>query len=79
MDLDLDGRMETIRRFREGKAADEADPLGYEQILELVETDRDRDGLYEIGEQFLPDGTIIYSWDTNGDGIRDFSEKRKGN
>ncbi|MDR3248959.1 MAG: hypothetical protein LBT39_09260 [Treponema sp.] len=79
LDLDLDGRMETIRRFREGRAADEADPLGYETILELVETDRDRDGLYEIGEQFLPDGTIIYSWDTNGDGVRDFFEERKRN
>jgi hypothetical protein len=79
LDLDLDGRMETLRRFREGRAAEEGDPLGYEKILEMVETDRDRDGLYEIGEQFLPDGTIIYSWDTDGDGVRDFSEKQKGN
>jgi hypothetical protein len=74
LDLDLDGRMETIRRFREGAAAE--GPLDYERILESVETDRDRDGLYEVGEQFLSDGTIIYSWDTDGDGIRDFSETR---
>ncbi|MDR2746944.1 MAG: hypothetical protein LBB77_05790 [Treponema sp.] len=76
LDLDLDGRMETIRYFRE-TSVDEAEPLAYEKILELVETDRDRDGLYEMGERFLPDGTVIYSWDTDGDGIRDYVETRK--
>jgi hypothetical protein len=76
VDLDLDGRMETIRRFREGAPAE--DPLSYERIPEFVETDRDRDGLYEMGEQFFPDGTSIYSWDTDGDGIRDFFETRTG-
>jgi hypothetical protein len=76
VDLDLDGRMETIRRFREGVPGE--DPLAYERIPELVETDRDRDGLYEMGEQFFPDGTSIYSWDTDGDGIRDFFETWTG-
>jgi hypothetical protein len=75
LDLDLDGRMETIRRFREG-AVSEENPLVYEKILESVETDRDRDGLYETGERFFPDGTSVYSWDTNGDGARDYSETR---
>ncbi|MDR1972230.1 MAG: hypothetical protein LBQ46_09955 [Treponema sp.] len=74
LDMDLDGRMETIRYFR--AAGD--DPLNFERIPELIETDRDRDGLYEIGEQFLPDGTILYSWDSDGDGIRDYTEIRKG-
>jgi hypothetical protein len=76
LDLDLDGRMETIRHFRENPL-NEAEPLAYEKILELVETDRDRDGLYEIGERFLPDGTVIYSWDSDGDGVRDYIETRK--
>jgi hypothetical protein len=76
LDLDLDGRMETIRHFRES-SPDDAEPLAYEKILESVETDRDRDGLYEIGERFFPDGTVIYSWDTDGDGIRDYAETRK--
>jgi tetratricopeptide (TPR) repeat protein len=76
LDLDLDGLMETVRHFRES-SPDGAEPLAYEKILELVETDRDRDGLYEIGERFLPDGTVIYSWDTDGDGIRDYVETRK--
>jgi hypothetical protein len=75
LDLDLDGRIETIRRFREG-AVSEENPLVYEKILESVETDRDRDGLYEIAERFFPDGTSIYTWDTDGDGIRDYSEIR---
>jgi hypothetical protein len=76
VDLDLDGRMETIRRFREGIPAE--NPLAYERIPELVETDRDHDGLYEMGEQFFPDGTSIYGWDSDGDGIRDFFETRTG-
>jgi hypothetical protein len=75
LDRDLDGRIETIRRFREG-AVSEENPLVYEKILESVETDRDRDGLYEMAERFFPDGTSIYTWDTNGDGIRDYFELR---
>jgi hypothetical protein len=78
LDLDLDGRMETIRYFREGPPPDDGEPLAYEKIPELIETDRDRDGLYEMGERFLPDGTVEYSWDTDGDGIRDYVETRKG-
>jgi tetratricopeptide (TPR) repeat protein len=78
LDLDLDGWMETVRYFRED-SPEEAGPLAYKKILESVETDRDRDGLYEIGERFLPDGTVVYSWDTDGDGIRDYVERRKGN
>jgi tetratricopeptide (TPR) repeat protein len=82
LDLDLDGRMETIRRFREASmngtnGMNEAEPWRYEKILESVETDRDRDGLYEIEERFLPNGTVIYSWDTDGDGIRDYVETRE--
>ncbi|MDR0399747.1 MAG: hypothetical protein LBH51_02235 [Treponema sp.] len=79
LDLDLDGRMETVRYFREGRVLDSLNPLSYEKIPELIETDRDRDGLYEMGERFLPDGAVVYSWDTDGDGIRDYVETRKGN
>jgi hypothetical protein len=75
LDLDLDGRMETIRHFREG-VPDEAAPWNYEKILESVETDRDQDGLYEMEERFLPGGTVIFSWDTDGDGVRDYVETR---
>ncbi|MDR2178521.1 MAG: hypothetical protein LBP20_10870 [Treponema sp.] len=76
LDLDMDGRMETIRRFREGTRSEE-NPLAYEKILESVETDKDRDGLYETAEYFYPDGTSVYSWDATGDGVRDYSETRR--
>ncbi|GHV43525.1 hypothetical protein AGMMS49546_25390 [Spirochaetia bacterium] len=67
LDLDLDSRMETVRHFTDGKA------------IELIESDWDGDGIFETGEQFFPDGSIIYSWDTDGDGIREYSETRQGN
>jgi hypothetical protein len=79
LDLDLDSRMETLRHFRDGKAGDPENPLAYERIIELSESDWNGDGIFETGEQYLPDGGIIYSWDTNGDGIRDYSERRAEN
>jgi tetratricopeptide (TPR) repeat protein len=77
LDADLDGWMETIRYFRTGSILGE-NPLAYEKIPELIETDRDRDGLYEMEERFFPDGTSVYSWDTDGDGVRDYVETRGG-
>lgn len=62
VDLDLDGRLETVRRFRG------------EGILDTSESDWDGDGIYETGETYLPDGGIIRSWDMNKDGIREYSE-----
>jgi hypothetical protein len=79
LDMDLDSRMETLRHFRDGKAGDQETPLGYDKIVELSESDWNGDGIFETGERYLPDDTIIYSWDTNGDGIRDYSETRKKN
>ncbi|GHV04531.1 hypothetical protein FACS189485_10130 [Spirochaetia bacterium] len=67
LDMDLDSRMETVRHFRSDGS------------IESVESDWDGNGTFEIGEQFLLDGSIIYSWDTNGDGLRDHSETRQGN
>ncbi|GHV93436.1 hypothetical protein AGMMS50268_39390 [Spirochaetia bacterium] len=79
LDLDLDSRMETVRHFRNGASVDENNPFSYEKIIDLVESDWDGDGIFETGEQFLPDGSIIYSWDTDGDGVREHSETRQGN
>ncbi|GHT58713.1 hypothetical protein FACS1894109_13390 [Spirochaetia bacterium] len=67
LDMDLDSRMETVRHFRSDGS------------IESIESDWDGNGTFEIGEQFLLDGSIIYSWDTNGDGLRDHSETRQGN
>jgi tetratricopeptide (TPR) repeat protein len=77
IDLDVDGRMETIRRFRDQAAfsAEEGLPE-LEKILEFSESDWDGDGIFETGEQYLLDGTVVYSWDMDGDGVREYSEIR---
>jgi tetratricopeptide (TPR) repeat protein len=95
VDLDLDGRMETIRRFKKQDAgpAEEyfsdslrraytQEPAGggvvdYEKIIEFSESDWDGDGIFETGEQYLADGTVVYSWDLDGDGKREYQEIKK--
>lgn len=75
IDLDLDGRMETVRRFRDPEAGSEEENLpNYKKIIEFSESDWDGDGIFEVGEQYLFDGTVVYSWDMDGDGIREYSE-----
>jgi hypothetical protein len=76
LDLDLDGRMETLRRFRGAEPGGEEFPFIYEKTIEFSESDWDGDGIFETGEEHLPDGTVIYSWDMDGDGIREYAEKR---
>jgi tetratricopeptide (TPR) repeat protein len=77
LDLDLDGRMETVRRFRKEGAEFEGETLpDYQKIIEFSESDWDGDGIFETGEQYLSDGTVVYSWDMDGDGVREYSEKK---
>ena len=61
LDLDLDGRMETIRRY---------DPDVPYRVLS-TESDWDGDGIYEYAETLQSDGSIKKSWDFNRDGIRE--------
>jgi hypothetical protein len=79
VDLDADGRRETIRRYRpappveadrglEGLYLFEAAPA-----LESSESDWDGDGVYETGEEYLPDGRTARSWDMNKDGVKEFT------
>jgi tetratricopeptide (TPR) repeat protein len=81
LDLDLDGRMETLRRFRAAAVADGDDPdippyepFGGGAVLESSESDWDGDGIYETGEEYLEDGRVVRSWDINRDGIRGYRE-----
>jgi tetratricopeptide (TPR) repeat protein len=77
IDLDLDGRMETVRRFRSEPEAPvpEADyPWEYVKILEFSESDWDGDGIFEYGETYLPNNTLIRSWDMDKDNIREYTE-----
>jgi hypothetical protein len=74
LDLNLDGRMETIRRFRPLQdLPGDLLLLDYGPLLESSESDWDGDGRYETGEEYLPDGRIIRSWDIDLDGIREYS------
>jgi hypothetical protein len=81
VDLDRDSRMETLRRFRITERFDDASRLfclDYRKDIEISMSDWDGDGLFEYAEEYLPDGTIIYSWDMDGSGIRNYSERKAG-
>ncbi|MDR1446058.1 MAG: hypothetical protein LBI90_04070 [Treponema sp.] len=76
LDLDLDGRMETLRRFKQEIAGEEGlrddrFPWDLPAIIEYTESDWDGDGIYESAEEYLPGGTAVPSWDLDGDGRRE--------
>jgi tetratricopeptide (TPR) repeat protein len=74
IDLDLDGRMETVRRFRSlPLPGRDEDLLDWKKEIVFTESDWNGDGRYETAEEFLPDGTRRYYKDMDGDGIRDYS------
>jgi tetratricopeptide (TPR) repeat protein len=76
IDLDLDGRMETLRHFREGPEEGGEELSAYKKLIRLSESDWNGDGIYETGELYLSDETVVYSWDLDGDGIREYTETR---
>jgi len=75
LDLDLDGRMETVRRFRKsiftGKSALSWDELqgrllqsglDFRKLLESSESDWNGDGKFESGEVYREDGSVMNRW-----------------
>jgi hypothetical protein len=75
LDLDLDGRMETVRRFRRnffaGRSALNWDDLqgrlsqggtDFRQLLESSESDWNGDGKFESGELYREDGSVVNKW-----------------
>jgi hypothetical protein len=72
IDLDQDGRLETVRRFRRSD-------FSLDDTGELVssESDWDGDGVYEYGETY-EEGRIIRSWDMDKDGVRELFETDTG-
>jgi hypothetical protein len=75
LDLDLDGRMETVRRFRQdiftGRSALNWDELqrrlpqygpDFRQLLESSESDWNGDGIFESGELYRQDGSVVNKW-----------------
>jgi hypothetical protein len=68
IDLDLDGRLETLRRFRPDSLPLGDGPLpaglaAYARIPESSESDWDGDGEYETGEEYDSGGVLILGWD----------------
>jgi hypothetical protein len=81
IDMDLDGRLETVRRFNHSEFPPDAflskaqeDPL---RGLVSSESDWDGDGIYEYGERYTGD-QIIRSWDMDKDGTREYTETGAG-
>jgi hypothetical protein len=74
IDLDLDGRMETIRRFSARREVPGPDG-GYALVPESSESDWDGDGVYETGEEYFSDGSIARSWDLDKDGNREYTAR----
>jgi hypothetical protein len=76
VDLNLDGRMETARRFPSPLVRQihiTEDPLEYSRVFNYSESDWDGDGIYEYSETHDGD-FIIRSWDLDKDGVREYTE-----
>ena len=68
LDLDMDGRMETVRRFR-------SPPLrGGQSALQSSESNWNENGAFSTAERYRADGSVIYSWDLDGDGKREYEK-----
>ena len=75
LDMDTDSRLETVRRFRRTPGQE---PLNFKEAMESSESDWNGDGIFESGEVYLEDGSVVYSLDIDGDGIREYSEIKNG-
>jgi len=78
IDIDLDGRMETIRRFRRPPANYEMENiLDYRRLIASSESDWSGDGVFKTKEVYLQDGSVVYSFDMDGSGEMNYSENGK--
>ncbi|MCL2801079.1 MAG: hypothetical protein FWD28_04905 [Treponema sp.] len=69
IDLDLDGRMETIRRFRQPpQVSNWEDILNYRSLIASSESDWRGDGRHKTMEVYLEDGSVVYYFDMDGSG-----------
>jgi hypothetical protein len=63
LDMDMDGRMETVRNFDRS-------------VIKSTESDWYGGGIFGSAELYRDDGSVVYSWDLDGDGAREYSERR---
>ncbi|MCL2213682.1 MAG: hypothetical protein FWC06_00600 [Treponema sp.] len=80
IDLDLDGRLETMRRFRR-PAQDYIwhDFLDYRRLVASSESDWHGNGRFKTMEVYQNDGSVVYYFDTDGSGSYNYSETSKKN
>jgi len=79
IDLDLDGRMETIRRFREPSQADYETGwlwLNSRRFIASSESDWAGDGRHKTKEVYQLDGSVVYYFDMDGSGTWTYLETR---
>ena len=75
IDLDLDGRKETIRRFhRPLYVGSDWDFRQYRALIASSESDWSGDGRYITREVYRQDGSVVYSFDIDGSGEFNYSE-----
>jgi tetratricopeptide (TPR) repeat protein len=77
LDMDMDGRMETIRRFYRPDYSwvDLDETFNFRRLIASSESDWTGQGTFKTGEMYSNDGSVVYSWDTDGSGEMDYSEK----
>jgi hypothetical protein len=82
LDLDLDGRMETVRFFhRPGPDYPWPDSdlsFDFRRLVSSSESDWTGEGRFKTGEVYLQDGSVVYFWDIDGGGIMNYSEQGTG-
>ena len=74
IDLDLDGRKETIRYFRRPSSLNNWDFRNYLSLMSSSESDWAGDGRYITKEVYREDGSVVYSFDIDGSGELNASE-----
>ena len=71
VDMDMDGRMETIRRFYP-PSPDFSENFDIRKLLASSESDWTGDGRHKTGEVYRQDGSVVYTWDMDGSGIMNY-------
>jgi hypothetical protein len=78
LDMDLDGRMETIRRFHRPLQLPQGwQFIDYRLLKASSESDWSGDGRHITREVYRQDGSVVYSWDIDGSGEQNYTETRR--